>query len=125
MSVSCPCMSSVCFLYILSWSRRPLAFARMSSVCHSYVPVYHSYVLVCYSYVLICHLYLTHMSSVCYSCVIRMSLVCTCMSLVCHSYVLLSNLHVTCIYSYVICMSCISGFTINLLSSEQNKLKEI
>ena len=78
--------------------RISLAFGRISSVCHSYVPVYHWQVLACHSYVLVCHLYFTRMSSVC------------------HLYVLVSHAHITRMYSYVICMSFVCVFTMNLFN---------
>ena len=57
---------------------------RLSSACHSHVPVCDAYVTRIYSYV------------------IRMSLVCTRMSSVCHSYVLVCHPYVACTYSYII-----------------------
>ena len=80
--------------------------------------------LICYLYILVCHPYVTCMCSY----VIRMSLVCTRMSSVCHWYVLVCHqyvtrtsrvctrvsLYVTRMYWYVICMSLVCGFTMNL-----------
>ena len=61
---------------------------RMSSACHSHVPVCDAYVTRIYSYVIRMSLVCTRMSSVCHSYVIRMSLVCTRMSSLCRLYVL-------------------------------------
>ena len=80
-----------------------------------------------HSYILECHLYVTGvrtpMSSACHLYVLvcnGMPLVCTPMSLicarilsVCHSYILVCHPHVTPMYSYVIRMSLICGFTMH------------
>ena len=88
-------MSLVC-------TRMSLVCTRISSVCHSHVLVCHQYVTRMYSYfirmslvVLVCHPYVTRTHWY----VTRMSLVCTPMPRVC--------------YLYVICMSLVSGFTMN------------
>ena len=78
-------MSFVCRSYIIQMY---LHVTRMSSVCHSY----DSYVTVFQSYVLVCHSYVSYVS-------------------VCHSYVLVCHPYVTRMYSYVIRMSCVCGFT--------------
>ena len=80
----------------------------MSTVCHSY-DIRMSFActrmsFVCHSYVLVCHLYVTRVS------------------FVCHSYVLLCHSYVTHMYSYVIPMSLVCGFTMNSLNSDEGKL---
>ena len=73
---------------------------RMSLQCHPYVTLM-------YSYVLACHPYVTRitLSSVSHSYVP-----------VCHSYVLVCYPYVTRMYSYVIRMSLVCGFTMNRIS---------
>ena len=109
-------------------------------LCHSYVTRMYSYVLVCHPYVTRIYWYVfrmslvcTCMSSVCHSYVLlcnRMSFIChsyvllrqpyatrstrrTRMSFVCHSYVLLCQLYVARMYSYVIRMPLVCGFTMS------------
>ena len=67
---------------------------RMSSACHSHVPVCDAYVTRIYSYVIRMSLVCTRMSSICHLHVP-----------VCHSYVLACHPYVTRMYSYVIRMS--------------------
>ena len=67
---------------------------RMSSACHSHVPVCDAYVTRIYSYVIRMSLVCTRMSSICHLHVP-----------VCHSYVLVCHPYVTRMYSYVIRMS--------------------
>ena len=55
-----------------------------------------------------------------YSYVIGMSLICTRISPVCHSHVLVCHPCVTRMYSYVIRMSLVSGFTMNLITGYLN-----
>ena len=102
----------------------------MSFSCYLYAIVYYPFVNRMYSYVTImsflCRYYLlvcngmsfvwTYMSFLCHSYVFvcnGMSLVIARMSSVCHSYVLVCHPHVTCMYSYVIHMSLVCGFTMN------------
>ena len=113
--------------------RMSLVCTRMSPVCHSYVLVCHPYVTHIYWYVFRMSLVCTCMSSVCHSYVLlcnRMSFVChsyvllrqpyvtrstrrTRMSFVCHSFVLLCQLYVARMYSYVIRMPLVCGFTMS------------
>ena len=103
-------MSSVCHSYVICISlvctRVSLVCTRMSFVCTRISSICHSYVLVCHLYVFVCHQ--------CDSYIIRMSHLCTRMSSACHSYVPVCNLYVTRMYSYIIRMSLVCGFTINL-----------
>ena len=83
----------------------------MPCVCHSYANLMYSYVthmsFVCHSYVLICYLHVL----VCNG----MSLACTRFLSVYYSYVLVCLPYVTRMYSYVIRMSFVCGFTVNLV----------
>ena len=54
-----------------------------------------------------------HILSIRYSYAILMPVVCIRMSSVCHSSVLVSHWYVTCMYSYVIRISLVCGFTMN------------
>ena len=92
----------VWYSYVLICRGMSLVCTRMSSVCHSYV--------------LVCHPYVT---SIWY--IIRMSLVYD-ISSACHSYVLMCHLYVIRLYSYVIRMSLVCGFTRNHHLSFTSKL---
>ena len=101
----------------IGYFERRLSKRFKISVCHSHVPVCHAYVTRMYSYVICMSVVCTRMSPVCYSyvlVVICMSLVCTRMSSVSHSYVLEYHPYVTRMYSYVIRMSLVCGFTMNI-----------
>ena len=77
---------------------------------------------VCQSYVLSCHWYFICMSLL-YAC---KSSVCTRTPFVCHSYLLVCRLYATRMYSYVIRMSLVCGFTMNYIKcfTENTKLWE-
>ena len=79
-------------LYRFKYIKLLLVCTHISSVCHSYV-------LVCIRMSLVCT---------------RMSLIYTRMSSVCHSYVLVCHPCVTRMYPYVIRLSLVCGFAMNL-----------
>ena len=82
------------------WKLRSKSF----KCCIQFNIIWHAICMsfVCHSYELVCHSY-----------VIRMSLVCTRMPSVYHSYVLICHPHVTRMYSFVIPISPVCGFTTN------------
>ena len=113
-----------------------IVFFYISFVCHSHRIRVCSYVTcmsvqfniilhvirmsLVYPCIFLCHSYVVHMSFVYHSYVTRISLACVLMSPVSHSYVLVCHPYIICMYSYVIRLSLVCGFTMNSFLLERS-----